>query len=128
MAIIARIEAILDRQERRDSYQVTREAVGLSGPGPLSFSRREREVPSRVPSLMRGSPSGCFVSGFGKAIADSSEGRASNHKEACMAGIPSGESSFIVGIVLMFVWSFWAGLIVALIGLVAFGGFVRGKW
>lgn len=25
-------------------------------------------------------------------------------------------------------WSVWLGLIVALIGLVAFGGFVRGKW
>jgi hypothetical protein len=34
----------------------------------------------------------------------------------------------IVGIVLMFVWSFWAGLIIALIGLIAFGGFARGKW
>jgi hypothetical protein len=26
------------------------------------------------------------------------------------------------------IWSFWIGLIIALIGLVAFGGFVRGKW
>ncbi len=28
----------------------------------------------------------------------------------------------------MIVWSFWIGLIVALIGLIAFGGFARGKW
>ena len=34
----------------------------------------------------------------------------------------------IIGIVLMFVWSFWIGLIVALVGLIAFGGFARGKW
>ena len=34
----------------------------------------------------------------------------------------------IVGIILMFVWSFWIGLIIALVGLFAFGGFVRGKW
>jgi hypothetical protein len=34
----------------------------------------------------------------------------------------------IVGIVLMFVWSFWAGLIITLVGLIAFGGFARGKW
>jgi type I restriction enzyme, R subunit len=27
-----------------------------------------------------------------------------------------------------FIWSFWLGLIIALIGLVAFGGFVRGRW
>jgi hypothetical protein len=26
------------------------------------------------------------------------------------------------------VWSFWVGLIVALVGLVAFGGFAKGKW
>ena len=34
----------------------------------------------------------------------------------------------IVGIVLMLVWSFWIGLIIALIGLIAFGGFARGRW
>lgn len=34
----------------------------------------------------------------------------------------------IIGIVLMFVWSFWIGLIVTLIGLIAFGGFARGRW
>jgi len=26
------------------------------------------------------------------------------------------------------VWSFWIGLIVTLVGLVAFGGFAKGKW
>jgi len=34
----------------------------------------------------------------------------------------------IVIIVLMIVWSFWIGLIIAIIGLVAFGGFARGRW
>jgi hypothetical protein len=43
-------------------------------------------------------------------------------------GISLGGIIVIVGIVLMFVWSFWAGLIVTLIGLIAFGGFARGKW
>jgi len=43
-------------------------------------------------------------------------------------GISLGGIIVIVGIVLMFVWSFWAGLIVALIGLIAFGGFARGRW
>jgi hypothetical protein len=28
----------------------------------------------------------------------------------------------------MVVWSFWIGLIIALVGLVAFGGFARGRW
>lgn len=43
-------------------------------------------------------------------------------------GITLGGVIVIVGIVLMILWSFWIGLIIALIGLVAFGGFARGKW
>ncbi len=45
-----------------------------------------------------------------------------------IGGISVGGILVIVGIVLMIVWSFWIGLIVALIGLVAFGGFAKGKW
>jgi hypothetical protein len=45
-----------------------------------------------------------------------------------IAGISVGGIIVIVGIVLMFVWSFWLGLIIALVGLIAFGGFARGKW
>jgi hypothetical protein len=45
-----------------------------------------------------------------------------------IAGISLGGIIVIVGIVLMFVWSFLGGLIVALVGLIAFGGFARGKW
>ncbi len=44
------------------------------------------------------------------------------------AGLGVGGILVIVGIVLMIVWSFWAGLIITLIGLIAFGGFARGKW
>jgi hypothetical protein len=29
---------------------------------------------------------------------------------------------------LIFRWSFWIGLIIALVGLVLFGGLARGKW
>jgi hypothetical protein len=43
-------------------------------------------------------------------------------------GISLGGILVIVGIVLMIVWSFWVGLIVAVVGLVAFGGFAKGKW
>jgi hypothetical protein len=43
-------------------------------------------------------------------------------------GIGLGGILVIVGIVLMFVWSLWSGLIIALVGLVAFGGFAKGKW
>jgi hypothetical protein len=45
-----------------------------------------------------------------------------------IAGISLGGIIVIVGIVLMFVWSFWIGLIIALVGLIAFGGFARGRW
>jgi fatty acid desaturase len=60
---------------------------------------------------------------------------ASTRKEKGMAardrrfgGISLGGILVIVGIVVMIIWSFWLGLIIALIGLVAFGGFVRGRW
>jgi hypothetical protein len=45
-----------------------------------------------------------------------------------IAGISIGGILVIVGIILAIVWSFWLGLIVALVGLIAFGGFARGRW
>jgi hypothetical protein len=45
-----------------------------------------------------------------------------------VGGISLGGILVIVGIVVMIIWSFWIGLIVALVGLIAFGGFARGKW
>jgi hypothetical protein len=45
-----------------------------------------------------------------------------------IGGISLGGIIVIVGIVLMILWSFWIGLIIALIGLIAFGGFARGRW
>jgi hypothetical protein len=45
-----------------------------------------------------------------------------------IGGISLGGILVIVGIILMIVWSFWVGLIILLIGLIAFGGFARGKW
>ncbi len=43
-------------------------------------------------------------------------------------GIGLGGILVIVGIVLALIWSVWIGVIVALVGLIAFGGFARGKW
>jgi hypothetical protein len=45
-----------------------------------------------------------------------------------MGGIGLGGVLVILGIILIFVWNFWIGLIVALIGLIVFGGFARGRW
>jgi hypothetical protein len=44
------------------------------------------------------------------------------------AGVSAGGIIVIVGIIVALFISFILGLIIALVGLVAFGGFVRGKW
>jgi hypothetical protein len=56
------------------------------------------------------------------------ESREMAEPERRYGGVTLGGIIVIVGIVLMIVWSFWIGLIIALVGLVAFGGFARGKW
>jgi hypothetical protein len=43
-------------------------------------------------------------------------------------GLTVGGIIVVVGIVIIIFWSIWIGLIVALIGLLAFGGFAKGKW
>jgi hypothetical protein len=45
-----------------------------------------------------------------------------------MGGISLGGILVIVGIILAIVWNLWIGLIIALSGLLAFGGFARGRW
>jgi hypothetical protein len=45
-----------------------------------------------------------------------------------MAGISLGGLIVIAGILIAIFWSLWIGVIVALIGLLAFGGFARGRW
>jgi hypothetical protein len=42
-------------------------------------------------------------------------------------GITLGGIIVVVGIILLF-WSILVGIIVILVGLVAFGGFARGRW
>jgi len=44
------------------------------------------------------------------------------------AGIGLGGILVVVGILLAIFWSVVIGIIVALVGLIAFGGFVRGRW
>jgi hypothetical protein len=45
-----------------------------------------------------------------------------------MAGISLGGLIVIAGILIAIFWSLWIGIIVAVIGLLAFGGFARGRW
>jgi hypothetical protein len=43
-------------------------------------------------------------------------------------GITLGGALVIAGVVIAIFWSLIIGIIVAVVGLVAFGGFVRGRW
>ena len=45
-----------------------------------------------------------------------------------MGGIGLGGILVIVGVILAIIWNLWIGIIIALIGLIAFGGFARGRW
>jgi hypothetical protein len=45
-----------------------------------------------------------------------------------IGGISLGGILVIIGIVVMLFWSILLGLIIVLVGLIAFGGFVRGRW
>ena len=45
-----------------------------------------------------------------------------------IGGISLGGILVIIGIVVALLWSLILGLIIVLIGLIAFGGFARGRW
>ena len=45
-----------------------------------------------------------------------------------LGGIGLGGILVIVGALLAIFWSLWIGIIVVLVGLIAFGGFARGRW
>jgi hypothetical protein len=49
-------------------------------------------------------------------------------REGGLAGITLGGAIVIAGILIALFWSVLVGVIVALIGLIAFGGFARGRW
>jgi len=53
---------------------------------------------------------------------------ATPERRSGIGGISLGGILVIIGIVVMLVWSFWAGLVILLVGLIAFGGFARGRW
>jgi hypothetical protein len=39
-----------------------------------------------------------------------------------------GGGLVVAGVLVALIWSFWFGVIIAVIGLAVFGGFVKGKW
>jgi hypothetical protein len=86
----------------------------------VSLGRRQRDNPGRGESFVDD------VRVFGRWKEGGMATRERRYGPA--GGITLGGIIVIVGIVLMFVWSFWIGLIIAVVGLVAFGGFARGRW
>jgi hypothetical protein len=58
---------------------------------------------------------------------DNTEG-ASMAERSGIGGISLGGILVIIGIVVAIFWSLLLGLIIALVGLIAFGGFARGRW
>lgn len=45
-----------------------------------------------------------------------------------IGGIGLGGILVIVGVLIAIFGSLWLGVIIALVGLIAFGGFAKGKW
>jgi hypothetical protein len=53
---------------------------------------------------------------------------ATPERQGGIAGISVGGILVIIGIVVALFWSVVIGVIIVLIGLIAFGGFARGRW
>jgi hypothetical protein len=53
---------------------------------------------------------------------------ATPERRSGFGGISLGGILVIIGIVVMLFWSVLLGLIILLVGLIAFGGFARGRW
>lgn len=53
---------------------------------------------------------------------------AAPERRSGIAGVSLGGIIVIAGILVMLFWSILLGAIVVLIGLIAFGGFAKGKW
>jgi predicted secreted protein len=71
----------------------------------------------------------CYVlPDAGRTIVEEGDRVAGRDTTAGSAGIGLGGILVIAGIVIALIWSVWLGVLVAVIGLVAFGGFAKGKW
>jgi hypothetical protein len=69
------------------------------------------------------------TSGTGESLGkEDSDPMSTPERRGGIGGISLGGILVIVGIVVMLVWSILLGLIIVLIGLVAFGGFAKGRW
>ena len=51
-----------------------------------------------------------------------------NGRNGVVGGLSIGGILVIVGVVVALFWSLLLGIIIAIVGLLAFGGFTRGRW
>ena len=52
----------------------------------------------------------------------------SNGRNDVVGGLSIGGILVIIGVVVALFWSLLLGIIIAIVGLLAFGGFTRGRW
>jgi hypothetical protein len=63
-----------------------------------------------------------------EALMAATRREATPQRQPGLGGISAGGVIVIIGIVVALFWSLLLGIIIILIGLLAFGGFARGRW
>jgi len=108
-------------------WSATRRGRYLEGDVAGEGERLRRVAVSSVATLLLASARYCL----GRTSPEcTTEGKrmAARDDRTRTGGISLGGILVIIGIVVMIVWSSWLGLIIALVGLIAVGGFARDKW
>ena len=88
-------------------------------------------IRGRVRNAMRTTRAGCvpaYLAAPERPQDDMRGGATADGRTGSGAGIGLGGILVIAGIVVAIVWSLWLGILIAVVGLVAFGGFARGRW
>jgi hypothetical protein len=61
-------------------------------------------------------------------VADDKGAHMASGSKGAFGGVSLGGVIVVAGVAVMIFGSFWIGLIITIVGLVAFGGFAKGKW
>jgi hypothetical protein len=102
--------------------------VGRVGESVLWTAGASPEPVGRLLSVLTGDSEGTLT-GHDKRLLLEEETMADTTTSGTRGfGLTVGGALVIAGIVIAIVWSLIIGIIVAVVGLVAFGGFVRGRW
>src|SRR6476646_3667904 len=136
VALRALLDPLVDAAEdllvSRGSFGEPHRAIIAS----TASARRDAGAVERL-TRRRGEPSPRQTRFGGESFGDSLRNRTprrvgmatdSGRGRGGIGGIGIGGILVIVGIIVAIVWSLWLGIIIALIGLIAFGGFAKGRW